>query len=126
VSTSAPDTDFIVRLVDVHPSGTAINLADDGFRLRYRNGFDRRDLAAPDETYTVTMPNMVVGNRFGVGHRIRLEISSSSLPVYERNLNTGGDNFDEVDGIVAENTVRYGPAAPSSMTVLVVPEADGA
>lgn len=126
VATSAADTDFIVRLVDVHPDGTAINLGDDGFRLRYRNGFDRPELAKQGEVYALTLPNMVTGNRFGVGHRIRLEISSSSLPVYERNLNTGGDNFDEVEAVVAENTVHHGPSYPSSLTLLVVPEEDAA
>jgi putative CocE/NonD family hydrolase len=126
VSTSAADTDLIVRLVDVHPDGTAINIADDGFRLRYRDGFDRPASATPGRVYAITLTNLVAGNRFGVGHRIRLEISSSSFPVYERNLNTGGNNYDEVEGVVAENTVRYGPTTPSSMTVLVVPEPEDA
>ena len=121
VSTSARDTDFIVRLVDVLPDGTAINLADDGFRLRYRDGFDRAQYAEEGEVYRITLPNMVTGNRFQEGHRIRLEISSSSFPAYERNLNTGGANFDEIEGVVARNAVHYGGSRASSVTLPVIP-----
>ena len=122
VSTSAKDTDFIVRLVDVHPDGTAINLADDGLRLRYRDGFDAPTLAEEGEVYRITLADMVTGNRFRVGHRIRLEVSSSSFPAYERNLNTGGANFDETQGVVARNAVHYGGARASSVTLPVIPD----
>ncbi|SEB66075.1 CocE/NonD family hydrolase [Microbacterium hydrocarbonoxydans] len=122
VSTSAEDTDFIVRLIDVHPDGRAINLAHDGLRLRYRDGFDAPRLAAQDEVYRITLPDMVTGNRFLEGHRIRLEISSSSFPAYERNLNTGGSNFDETDAVVAHNTIHYGAVRGSSITLPVLPD----
>ncbi|WP_432990852.1 CocE/NonD family hydrolase [Dactylosporangium sp. CA-233914] len=122
VSTSARDTDFIVRLVDVLPDGTAINLADDGFRLRYRAGFDQAQHAEEGQVYRITLPNMVTGNRFQEGHRIRLEISSSSFPAYERNLNTGGANFDEIEGVVARNAVHYGGSRASSVTLPVIPD----
>lgn len=121
VSTSAADTDFIVRLIDVHPDGTAINLADDGLRLRYRDGFESPALAEEGEVYRITLPNMVTGNRFCAGHRIRIEISSSSFPVYERNLNTGGANFDETEGVVARNTVHWGAGCASRVILPILP-----
>ena len=122
VSTTARDTDFIVRLVDVHPDGKAINLADDGLRLRYRDGFASPKLAEDGAVYRITLPNMVTGNRFLEGHRIRLEISSCSFPAYERNLNTGGNNFDETEAVVARNAVHYGAGRASSVTLPVLPD----
>ncbi|GAB3596924.1 CocE/NonD family hydrolase [Microbacterium tumbae] len=121
VSTSAKDTDFIVRLIDVHPDGKAINLADDGLRLRYRDGFDAPALAEEGEVYRIRLPNMVTGNRFAAGHRIRIEIASSSFPVYERNLNTGGANYDETDAAIARNTVHWGAGRASSVTLPLMP-----
>ncbi|MEU9888393.1 CocE/NonD family hydrolase [Sphaerisporangium sp. NPDC051011] len=122
VSSSARDTDFIVRLVDVYPDGKAINLADDGFRMRYRDGFDRKSLMEDGEIYEISLTNMVTGNRFLPGHRIRIEISSSSFPNYERNLNTGGNNFDETDPVVAENTIHHGLLHPARITLPILPE----
>ena len=122
VSTSAKDTDFIVRLIDVHPDGTAINLAHDGLRLRYRDGFDTPTLAEEGEVYRITLPDMVTGNRFLEGHRIRLEIASSSFPAYERNLNTGGANFDETEAVVARNTVHHGGVHGSRLILPVLPD----
>lgn len=117
VSSSAPDTDFIVKLVDVHPDGKSINLNDDGFRVRYREGFDRQVPMAPGEVYEITLPDMVVGHRFEKGHRIRLDITSSCFPLYERNLNTGGRNFDETEWVVAENQVHHGGARASRIVL---------
>lgn len=68
VSSSAKDTDFIIKLVDVYPDGKAINLNDYGFRVRYREGFDRTVPMEKDGVYKITLPNMVTANRFAVGH----------------------------------------------------------
>lgn len=122
VSSSARDTDFIVKLVDVYPDGKAINLNDDGFRVRYREGFDTSVPMEKGEIYRITLPNMVAGNRFLPGHRIRLDITSSHFPLYERNLNTGGDNFDETEWVVAENTVHFGGDHPSHVVLPVLPD----
>lgn len=122
VSSLAKDTDFIVRLIDVYPDGKAVNLADDGLRLRYRTGFETPKLAEAGEVYEISLPNMVTGNRFLEGHRIRLEISSSSFPVYERNLNTGGNNYDETEGVIAVNSVYRGGDHLSSITLPVLPD----
>lgn len=121
VSSSARDTDFIVKLVDVHPCGKAINLNDDGFRVRYRQGFDRSVPMEEGQVYRITLPNMVAGNRFLRGHRIRLDITSSCFPLYERNLNTGGNNHDEKEWVVAENTVHFGGDHPSHVLLPVLP-----
>lgn len=120
VSSSTRDTDFIVKLTDVHPDGKSINLNDDGFRVRYREGFDKTVLMEAGQVYRITLPNMVVGHRFDVGHRIRLDITSGMFPLYERNLNTGGNNFDEMDWVVAENSVHLGGEEPSCLMLPVL------
>jgi len=121
VSSTAVDTDFIVKLTDVHPDGRSINLNDDGFRLRYRDGFDKKLLMEPGAVCRIALPNMVVGHHFPPGHRIRLDISSSCFPLYERNLNTGGNNHDEAEWVVAENTVHLGGDHPSHVVLPVLP-----
>ncbi len=122
VSSSAKDTDFIVKLVDVYPDGKAINLGDDAFRMRYREGFDKKVLMQSGQVYKVTLTNMVSAIRFPKGHRIRLDVSSSSVPMYERNLNTGGNNFDETVGVIAENSVHHGSRYPSHVLLPVLPD----
>ncbi|HVY89485.1 MAG TPA: CocE/NonD family hydrolase, partial [Hyphomonadaceae bacterium] len=88
VASSAPDTDFTVKLVDVDPNGTAWNIADTIQRMRYRNGDARAEFINPGEVYPVKPPPMLAANVFLKGHRIRIEISSSNFPTYARNLNT--------------------------------------
>jgi len=122
VSSSAKDTDFMVKLVDVFPDGKAINLADDAFRMRYREGFDRSVRMTADGTYRITLSNMVTAVKFGRGHRIRLEVASANFPSMERNLNTGGNNYDETTWVVARNTVHFGGEQASQILLPVVPE----
>jgi len=122
VSSSAKDTDFMVKLVDVLPDGKAINLADDAFRMRYREGFDKTNVRmAAGGVYKVSLPNMVTAVRFGKGHRIRLEVASSNFPSMERNLNTGGNNYDETKWLVARNTVHLGGDHASQIILPIVP-----
>ena len=90
VASSARDTDFTAKLVDVFPDGEARNLTDGILRLRYRNSLEKPELAKPGEIYRVTVDAGVTGNVFLKGHRIRLEISSSNFPRFDRNANTGG------------------------------------
>jgi uncharacterized protein len=122
VSSSAKDTDFMVKLVDVYPDGKAINLSEDAFRVRYREGFDKKVLMQSGQVYKITLPNMVTAVRFAKGHQIRLDISSSSFPFYERNLNTGGNNYDEARWVVAENSVHLGSRYPSHVILPVLPD----
>ena len=95
VSSTAPDTDFTIKLVDVHPDGKAYNIEDTIFRARYRDGWNKTALMQPGQVYKLVIPPMFTANTFRKGHRIRVQVSSSNFPRYDRNLNTGGANFNE-------------------------------
>lgn len=119
VSSDAKDTDFTVKLVDVHPDGTAYNVDDTIFRARYREGYDRPALMRAGEVYELKPTPMSTSYEFAKNHRIRVEISSSKFPQYERNLNTGGNNYQETVGAVARNTLHHS-AQHASRIVLPV------
>ena len=121
VSSDAKDTDFTVKVIDVYPDGTAYNLDESIQRMRYRDGYDKPLVwMQPGKVYKVTLQPLTTSNYFDIGHRLRIEVSSSSFPLYERNLNTGGKNYDEVKGVVAHNAVHHSVKYPSSLTVTVV------
>jgi uncharacterized protein len=120
VSSDRRDTDITVKLLDVYPDGRAYNLDETIQRLRYRDGYDKQVFMEPGKTYKVAMQPMTTSNYFEAGHRIRIEISSSSFPRFDRNLNTGGRNYDETTGLVAHNTVHHSRQYPSSLTLSVV------
>lgn len=107
VSSSARDTDFAVKLVDVAPDGTAYILGDTIIRARYRDGFERPRMMEAGKVYTIKPTPITTSNRFGKGHRIRVEVTSSNFPKFVRNLNTGGPNESESTGIVANNVVHH-------------------
>ncbi|SFD41082.1 CocE/NonD family hydrolase [Massilia yuzhufengensis] len=107
VSSSAKDTDFSVKLVDVAPDGTAWIIGDTIFRARYRNGFDKPAMLNPGEVVTIRPTPIATAIQFGAGHRIRVEVSSSNFPKFVRNLNTGGQNESEKLGVVADNAVHH-------------------
>jgi putative CocE/NonD family hydrolase len=121
VSSDAKDTDITVKLIDVAPDGPAYNLDETIQRLRYRDGYDK-PLAwmQPGKVYKVTLQPMNTSNYFPAGHRIRIEISSSNFPRFDRNLNTGGNNYDEVKGVVAHNQIHHSKEYPSQITLSVV------
>jgi putative CocE/NonD family hydrolase len=121
VSSDAKDTDFTVKLLDVYPDGRAYNLDETIQRVRYRNGYDKPiALMEPGKVYKVAFQPLTTSNFFPAGHRLRVEVSSSNFPRFDRNLNTGGNNYDETKGVVAHNVVHHGPRHPSSVTVTVV------
>lgn len=120
-SSDVKDTDLMVTLVDVLPDGKAYNLDQQALRVRWREGWDTPVLMEPNKVYKVEIPPLVTSNTFLAGHRIRVSISSSSFPVYERNLNTGGPNFNEKDPVTAHNVIHHGPQYPSAITVSIVP-----
>ncbi len=120
VSSDAPDTDFTVKLVDVFPDGRAFNLDDTILRMRYREGFDRKVAMEPGQVYEVTLGPLATANVFGMGHRLRLEVSSSNFPRYDRNLNTGGANFDESEWRVAQNAVHHSVEHPSRIVLSIL------
>ena len=121
VSSDAKDTDFTVKVLDVYPDGRAYNLDESIQRMRYRDGYDK-PLAwmERDTVYMVTLQPLTTSNYFAPGHRLRIEVSSSNFPRFDRNLNTGGKNYDESKGVVAQNVVHHSKAYPSSVTVTVV------
>jgi len=123
VSSSAKDTDFTVKLLDVYPDGSAYNLDETIQRLRYRQGYDKEVWMRPGEVVEVKLGPLNTSNYFDKGHRIRIEVSSSNFPRFDRNLNTGGRNYDEKDPVTALNAVHHGRAHPSRVTLTVVPAA---
>lgn len=122
VSSSARDTDFTGKLVDVFPDGRAIFLTDGILRARYRNSLAEPEPLTPDQVCEVTVDLSVTSNVFLPGHRIRLEISSSNFPRFDRNTNTGGTISEDSDGDVqvAVNRVFHGPAHPSRLVLPVI------
>lgn len=123
VSSDARDTDFTVKLVDVHPDGTAFNVDDTILRARYREGFDREVFMQSGEVYRLQPTAMSTSHVFKAGHRIRVEVASSKFPQYMRNLNTGGNNVDETEWVEARNTLHYSGEHPSHITLPVMPAA---
>ncbi len=121
VSSSAKDTDFAVKLVDVAPDGTALIIGDTIFRARYRDGYDKPAMMAPDQVYTIRPTPITTANRFAAGHRIRVEVTSSNFPKFVRNLNTGGPNESEKTGVVADNAIHHEAAAQSYIELPVLP-----
>lgn len=122
VSSSARDTDFTGKLVDVFPDGRAIFLTDGILRARYRNSLAEPEPLNPDQVCEVTIDLSVTSNVFLPGHRIRLEVSSSNFPRFDRNTNTGGaitdDGEEEVQ--VAVNRILHGPGRPSRLVLPVI------
>jgi len=121
VSSDAKDTDFTVKLLDVYPDGPAYNLDETIQRLRYRDGYDKPLVwMEPGRVYRVILQPMTTSNYFEAGHRIRLEVSSSNFPRFDRNMNTGGKNYDEAQGVVAHNALHHSKQYPSQMKITVV------
>ena len=120
VSSDAKDTDFTVKVLDVYPDGRAYNLDESIQRMRYRDGYEKKVWMEKDKIYKVTLQPLTTSNYFAPGHRLRIEVSSSNFPRFDRNLNTGGNNFDEAKGVVARNAVHHSKQYPSSITVSVV------
>jgi putative CocE/NonD family hydrolase len=120
-ATGAPDTDWTAKLVDVWPSGYAMNLCDGIVRARYRESVTDPQPVTPGTVYEYTIEQMVTGNVFRRGHRIRLEVSSSNFPRFDRNLNTGQPAGAGVAGQPAHQTVLHDQAHPSHVLLPVIP-----
>jgi hypothetical protein len=111
-----------VKLLDVYPDGRAYNLDETIQRLRWREGYDRAPAwMEPGRVYRVTLPPMTTSNWFAPGHRLRIEVSSSNFPRFDRNMNTGGDNYTETTFLVANNAIHHARQYPSQLTLTVVP-----
>jgi putative CocE/NonD family hydrolase len=119
-ASDAPDTDFVARLVDVHPDGLAQPLADGIIRARYRNG-PAPELLEPGRPYEFAIDLWATANVFKAGHRIRLDIASASFPRWDRNPNTGAPFGSDSELRPAHQTILHDPAHPSRIVLPVVP-----
>jgi uncharacterized protein len=120
-SSSAVDTDFTAKLVDVTQEGFARNLTEGIIRARYRNAPDRPELMRPGQVYKFTVDLWATGNVFRKGHRLRLEISSSNFPRFDRNLNTGAEPGSDQSPKPATNTVLHDAKHPSALILPIIP-----
>jgi putative CocE/NonD family hydrolase len=127
ISSTAVDTDFTAKLVDVcppnedYPDGFDLKISESILRVRYRNGFDRAEMMEPGQVYEITIEPQPTSNRFMPGHRIRLDISSSGFPLWDANTNSGEAPGKERRKVIAHNTVYHDAERPSHVVLPVVP-----
>ena len=126
-SSSARDTDWTMKLLDVscdeYGQEVAINIADGILRARYRNGLDTSDLLIPQKVYGFEIDLLTTSNLFKKGHRIRVEISSSSFPQYDRNLNTGNILYSDAEMQNAFQTIFHDVEHPTHILLPIIPPA---
>jgi uncharacterized protein len=120
-SSSAVDTDFTAILADVAPDGYARFITDGIVRARYRNSTQKAELIRPGEIYKLNMDLWATSNVFKAGHRVRLYVSSSNFPRFNRNLNTGEPTARATRAVVARQTVYHDAAHPSALVLPVIP-----
>jgi putative CocE/NonD family hydrolase len=120
LSSDVKDTDVTIKLIDVHPDGSAYNLDETIQRVRYREGYEKEVFMEKGTVYKVALTPMSTSNYFKKGHRIRIEVSSSNFPRFARNLNTGGNNYDEKDAITARNSIHHSAKYPSHIKLPMV------
>jgi putative CocE/NonD family hydrolase len=119
-SSSAPDTDFFAKLIDVAPDGTNRDIASGMVRARYREGLDKPKLLQPGEVMEYRIKLRPTSNEFQPGHRIRLDLTSSDFPNFDRNHNTAADQNADAKLEVAEQTILHGGATPSRLLLPVI------
>jgi putative CocE/NonD family hydrolase len=120
-SSSAVDTDFTAKLLDVAPDGTAINLTEGILRARYRDSQATPAPLVKEQSYLLPIDLLATSNVFRTGHRLRLEISSSNFPRFDRNLNTGELAGNSATWVTATNTIFHDKIRPSALILPVVP-----
>jgi uncharacterized protein len=120
-SSTAKDTDFTAKLLDVAPDGKAYNLCDGIVRARYRDSFTQPTLIEPGKTYRFEIDLWVTSNLFQPGHRARLEVSSSNFPRFDRNPNTGHDFGADAELVKAEQTIYHDHEHPSHLLLPIIP-----
>jgi putative CocE/NonD family hydrolase len=124
-ASSARDTDFVAKLVDVYPDGRAFNVTTDGIvRARYRKSLFQPEFLTPGEVNEYEINLEAASQLFRRGHRIRIDVASSSFPEYDRNMNTGNAIGEDARGIVATQTVYHNSEYPSYMDLPVIPASD--
>ena len=121
VRSSAVDTDFTAKLVDVSPDGFAMNLTDGILRMRYRNSTEKQEMMNPGQIYKISVDLWATSNVFKKGHAMRLEVSSSNFPRFDRNLNTGAEQATSREFVSATNTLLHDVEHPSALVIPVMP-----
>jgi len=119
-STTAVDTDFTAKLMDVAPDGNARLISDGVIRARFRNGLANPELIVPAKVYRFDIDLWFTSNEFQVGHSIAVAISSSNFPRIDRNLNTGGDNQQDSNFVTADQMVFHDVEYPSHIVLPVI------
>jgi hypothetical protein len=116
-STSAVDTDFTGKVVDVGPDGFARNLTEGILRGRYRSSREKAELMNPEEVYKLTLNLWSTSNVFLAGHKLRLEVTSSNFPRFDRNLNTGENQANSTRMVKAVNAIYHDAKHPSALVL---------
>ena len=124
-STSAADTDFIAKLVDVYPGGAAYNVAEGVIRTRYREGILSPQPVEAGSVYEFVIDLASVSNVFRAGHRLRLDVTSSNFPRVDRNMNTGNPFGEDAEGIPAVQAVYHDGQFASYVELPVIPPRRG-
>lgn len=124
-STSAVDTDFVAKIVDVHPSGAAYNVAEGIVRARYRNGVFAPAPVTPGEVNEYVIDLAHTSIVFRAGHRLRLDVTSSNFPAFDRNMNTGHRFGEDREGVIATQTVCHDDSHASYLELPVIPSRIG-
>jgi putative CocE/NonD family hydrolase len=120
-SSSAPDTDFTARLIDVYPDGTAMSVCEGVIRARYRDSWSEPTLMTPGHVYRFTIDLGVTSQVFDARQKIRLDLSSSNFPRIDRNLNTGRHNGLETEMRVAHQSIQHSAEYPSCLILPLIP-----
>jgi len=123
-ASSAPATAWFVRLIDVAPDGLARDVSQGMVRARYRNALDEPELIEPGKVVKYTIRMNPTSNAFLPGHRIRLDITSSDFPNYDRNHNTAADQNADAKLAIAEQTVHHGGTHPTRIVLPVIEARD--
>jgi hypothetical protein len=126
ISSSALDTDFTVKVIDLapansdYPDGYALNIVDSILRARYRNSWEREELMEPGKVYPIRITLAPTSNLFKAGHKIRVDISSSNFPRLDINPNTGEPVGKHTHTVLAKNTIHCSPNYPSVINLPIV------
>src|SRR5579863_8169436 len=123
-SSSAPDTDFTAKLLDIWPTGFRQRLCDGMVRARFRDGMDKPSLIEPGKIYHFSIDCWNTSQVFKAGHRIGLEIASSAFPKFDRNLNTGAPPGMTTEVAVAQQYIYHDAEHPSAVALPVIPRED--
>jgi putative CocE/NonD family hydrolase len=120
-ATDGPDTDWVVKLIDVRPDGFAVNVCEGILRARYRQGTSKPELLTPNKPYEFEVDLVGTANVFLPGHRIRVDVTSSHFPQFDRNPNTGEPFARSAKVRVAAQTIFHSTDRPSHIVLPVVP-----